>query len=343
MTDVTSSYGLSQFVVGSSHKFGHTLDLVFANIHEFDLPVIHPLDLKMSDHFPVFFNLPSYSKTVKPTRNTLQCRNISSIDRSEFSRSLCDSLNSNLTDRENLDFKDHYKIFSDCASEQINRYAPLETRSIKSNSQPAWMDSEYRLERITRRRLERTWKASRLHEDKLNFLEQQKKCAKLVTCKRTEYFSNLITKCEGDNRALFSIVNTVMDKRKTTGILPECNNPRTLANQFNNFYSDKVSQIRNKIKPSLLEKDFRKNFDGIFMESFTPTSVDELRTIIKEMGIKTSGEDTLPGSLCKDIIEDLLPYYCDLVNKSLLTGSMEGIKDSVIIPLLKKSGTDPEM
>ena len=61
------------------------------------------------------------------------------------------------------------------------------------------------------------------------------------------------------------------------------------------------------------------------------------------MGIKTSGEDTLPGSLCKDIIEDLLPYYCDLVNKSLLTGSMEGIKDSVIIPLLKKSGTDPEM
>ena len=61
------------------------------------------------------------------------------------------------------------------------------------------------------------------------------------------------------------------------------------------------------------------------------------------MGIKTSCQDPLPGSLCKDIIEDLLPYLCDLVNKSLSTGSMEGIKDSVIIPLLKKSGLDPEV
>ena len=73
-----------------------------------------------------------------------------------------------------------------------------------------------------------------------------------------------------------------------------------------------------------------------------PTTVDELRGIIKKMGIKTCSQDPLPGSLCKDIIEDLLPYLCDLVNKSLCTGSMEGVKDSVIIPLLKKSGIDPE-
>ena len=134
-----------------------------------------------------------------------------------------------------------------------------------------------------------------------------------------------------------------MDKRKTTGILPQFNDSKTLANQFNNFYSNKVHQIRNKIKPSALVHDFRKNFSGIVMESFMPTTVDELRSVIKEMGIKTSGEDTLPGSLCKDIVEDLLPYFCDLVNKSLRTGSVEGIKDSVINPLLKKAGIDSEL
>ena len=79
------------------------------------------------------------------------------------------------------------------------------------------------------------------------------------------------------------------------------------------------------------------------MESLEPTTVEELRDILKEMGIKTSAQDPLPGSLCRDIIDDLLPYFCELVNKSMLTGSVEGVKDSVIIPLLKKSGIDPDL
>ena len=218
----------------------------------------------------------------------------------------------------------------------------MKTRNLAGDSQPAWMDAEYRHERAFRRRLERTWKASGTHGDKVNFLEQQKKCSHLVTTKRTQYFSNLIAKCEGDTRAMFNIVNTVMDKRKTTEKMPQFSNAKTLANQFNKFYSNKVLKIRNNIKPSNLAQDFRKGFIGEMMESLMPTTVDELRGIIKKMGIKTCSQDPLPGSLCKDIIEDLLPYLCDLVNKSLCTGSMEGVKDSVIIPLLKKSGIDPE-
>lgn len=345
LEDLTSSYGLSQFVVGPSHELGHTLDLVFANKYEFDLPVIRPLNLHISDHFPIFFSLPRYNRSQKTTVDKFQCRNIKSIDRIEFSRNFCNSINTRLQgiDTESLTFNEHYDIFTECASEQLDKVAPLKTKSLKSCSQPEWMDSEYCLERALRRRLERTWKASRLPEDKVVFLEQQKKCSKLVTDKRKQYFSDLITKCEGDQRALFKIVNTVMDKRKTTGILPEFNDPKTLANQFNNFYFNKVHQIRNKIQPSTLVHDFRTSFGGVVMESLMPTTVDELRTVIKEMGIKTSGEDALPGSLCKDIIEDLLPYFCSLVNKSLDTGSMEGIKDSVITPLLKKSGIDSEV
>ena len=345
LTHLTSSMGLSQFVVGPSHKLGHTLDLVFANKHELDLSVIHPSDLNISDHFPIFFSLPCYNRRIKKAVDKFQCRNIKSIDRLEFSRNLCDSLNGKLqcNDMENVNFRDHYKLFTDCVSEQLDKVAPVKTRILASGSQPAWMDSEYRLERSVRRRLERTWKASGLREDKLSYLKQQKKCAKLVTDKRKKYFSDLISKCDGDNRALFKIVNTVMDKRKTTGMLPKFEDSKTLANQFNNFYSNKVLQIRNKIKPSDLVDDFRKNFGGVVMESFMPTTVDELRGIIKETGIKTSSEDVLPGSLFKDIIEDLLPYLCDLVNKSLVTGSVEGIKDSVITPLLKKSGIDPDV
>ena len=292
----------------------------------------------------MFFNLPNFDPPVKSTVKKVQFRNIKSIDRDVFSHNLCDSLNSRFssTDIENLEFKEHYQIFADCASAELDRLAPLKTKTISSDSQPDWMDAEYREERALRRRLERTWKDSRVQGDKLAYIAQQKKCAKLVTTKREQYLSDIIGKCENDQRALRNIVNTVLDKRKTTVKLPQCNDHKTLANKFNNFYSNKVQQIRDNIESSNLEKDFRQNFSGLTMQSLMPTTVDELRGILKDMGIKTSSQDPLPGSLCKDIIEDLLPYFCDLVNKSMSTGSMEGIKDCVIIPLLKKSGLDPE-
>ena len=94
LINITSSHGLSQFVVGPSHKHGHTLDLVFADKYEFDLPILHPLDLKMSDHFPILFKLPSYNKPSKQVKKTIKYRKIKSINRQEFSHNLRNSSNS---------------------------------------------------------------------------------------------------------------------------------------------------------------------------------------------------------------------------------------------------------
>ena len=72
------------------------------------------------------------------------------------------------------------------------------------------------------------------------------------------------------------------------------------------------------------------------MDTFAPTNVAELQEILKESGIKTSFQDILPASILKEVIDTLLPYICDLVNKSLASGSVEGMKESVVVPLLKK-------
>ena len=57
--------------------------------------------------------------------------------------------------------------------------------------------------------------------------------------------------------------------------------------------------------------------------------------------IKTSHEDPLPG--CLFYLNELLPALTLLVNQSLSTGSMEGLKNSVITKILKKTDSDPEM
>ena len=42
------------------------------------------------------------------------------------------------------------------------------------------------------------------------------------------------------------------------------------------------------------------------------------------------------------IIEEALPTFMSLINQSLFTGSMDGVKFSVIDPLLKKCGLDSD-
>ena len=56
LTDLTSSFGLTQFVSGPSNKFGHTIDLLFANGLEFDMNIIEPINYSLGDHFPIFFD-----------------------------------------------------------------------------------------------------------------------------------------------------------------------------------------------------------------------------------------------------------------------------------------------
>ena len=58
--------------------------------------------------------------------------------------------------------------------------------------------------------------------------------------------------------------------------------------------------------------------------------------------MKTSSEDPLPYGVFHLVQDDLLPLLVELVNKSLAKGSMEGIKSSVIDPLLKNIKLDVE-
>ena len=85
------------------------------------------------------------------------------------------------------------------------------------------------------------------------------------------------------------------------------------------------------------------DFNGTVMTSFRPTSMKEIGDILKKSGIKTSFNDILPAKILKQVIDTLLPYICELVNKSLSSGSVDGMKQSIVVPLLKKAGLDPEV
>ena len=78
------------------------------------------------------------------------------------------------------------------------------------------------------------------------------------------------------------------------------------------------------------------------LSNFVPVTRDQLKEIIKDMGIKTSLEDPLPACLLEPSLDVLLPYIVELINLSLETGDISGLKESVITPILKKINLNKE-
>ena len=290
------------------------------------------------------------NNTAIPASKSISYRNLKGINLEEFSTELCSKLN---TLHDNVDFPTKYSQFSILAHETLDSHAPLITKTISNKSDVHWQDSEYRTERALRRKYERVWKKAlkesgiKTGPEREAYIEQRKKCAHLATLKRSQYYRNLIQKNDGDQSALFKIVSKVLDKTKSNVTLPQFDNkPDVLANRFNTFYKNKVDEIRQKI-PSIDSSNlFNVNeytFNGTPLSTLDPVTVEELRSLLKNKVIKTAYNDLLPRTVMKKVFDALLPHICDLINLSLSTGTMEGVKEATIVPLLKKSGLDPEI
>ena len=339
LENLLNSFGLKQFVQGPTHTKGHTLDLVWANEYEYNFPVIQPKSVNLSDHFPVIFNIPTNStNVVSDSKVSYRCTK--SIDTNLFKSNLHNSLcNIDISD---MAFVDHLKVYSDTVLCEFDKVAPLKTSSSSpSSSEAPWMDREFKDCRSTRRKLERRWRRTRLESDKNIYVSKRVECAELSKCKRSTYYGKIISDHEGDQRSLFKVVSNLLDKSKSS-VFPQHENPKDLATSFNEFYLQRVQNIRDNI-PVSKHKQNTDAFLGTVLESFKPTTEVELRKIIMDKGIKTSPDDVLPANVLKEVIEELLPHICKLVNKSLETGSVEGLKDSIIVPILKKSGLNPEV
>ena len=343
---VLSTFGLAQHVIGPTHKYKHTLDLIYTNPFELNVTVEPVVDYGLSDHFPIIFKLNNiHSSKNNVCSKQVTYRNIKNINLDEFKLDLSSQLNDSF--KYNLDFNSQYKLFSDITTNVLDKFAPQKTKTVASKISIPWQDSEYRTERALRRKFEREWKKSGKKEGiaRTLYVNQRKKCANLSSTKRSQYYTRLIRESKDNQGSLFKIVSQVLDKNQHSGTIPQYEkNLNTLAKDFNHFYVDKVSKIRNAITP-IKEADITqpKLFTGTLLEEFSPTTVEELRTIISSGEIKTAFNDILPRDLMKSSIEVLLPYICTLINTSLATGSMEGIKESTIMPILKKNGLDPEV
>ena len=78
------------------------------------------------------------------------------------------------------------------------------------------------------------------------------------------------------------------------------------------------------------------------LSEFRYISSQELLKILRKRKIKTSAADIIPAQLLSGSLDEIIDTLAELVNISLSTASMHGLKDAIVRPLLKKQGLDAD-
>ena len=337
---IMNSYGLNQQVVYPTHRGGHTLDQIYVN--EFQLNIEYSVRDDIygvtTDHSPLLIELPS-TETQQNSRK-IQYRNLKNVNIEEFKEDLSKCFDE-INNFEGESFETLCTQYHNRSKAVVDTHAPIVERTLK-NSTPSWLDQEYKQNRALRRKYEREWKRNRTETTKCKYIDQKKICADLALQKQTNYFTKIVEDAGTCQKSLFKIANEMLDKNKER-VLPPYTDAKKLANEFNRFYIDKVIKIRDSIEQTTEESIYYRPFQGERFMDFRLVTEDEVHKIIKEKGIKTCIEDPIPSRLLKESLDIAVPILTKLINKSMQEGNVDGIKWSIIAPLLKKAGLDNEV
>ena len=278
----------------------------------------------------------------KATVKTVTFRNKREMDIEGLRKELKEALEEIRFDDDEK-FETKYSQYRTASEALIDKYAPIVTKTVKEKAKIPWMDEEFKSNRRKRRQLEKKWRKDKNEENRTNYLNQRNLCADMSISKQNSHYTKLVDEAGNDQKTLFKVANSLLDKGQTR-VLPEHTDPLQLANEFNQYYINKIDKLRKSIPPTTRQtQEEGMRFSGEELSVFEPTTEEELKEIIKSFGIKTSPEDPIPADVLNSVIDVALPCLMKLVNRSLSEGSMECVKSSVIDPTLKNLKLDSDV
>ena len=228
----------------------------------------------------------------------------------------------------------------------LDKHAPLQTKTVIQRPAAPWYSEEIATEKTQRRKLERRWRHSGLLTDRQAYVTQCLLLKNLIFTTKMDYYSSLIDDAGSDSKALFRNINRLLH-RKPDKLYPSCTSASDLANNFANFFTEKIATIKEQLVSRVTFSPTVTLFDTPKLDceltTLSLTTVKELSEIIGKTAPKSCCLDPLPSRLLDPHLNDVLPVICKTVNLLLETGSLPpGLKEAVLSPLLKKPSLDHE-
>ena len=257
-------------------------------------------------------------------------RNLKKIDIELFKTSLKSSLNESVVNS--------VTAFNDCLTRTLDTFAPLRKRVISIRPFSPWINDAVKTIKQKKRQAERKWKKSGLTIHKEIFKSQKTECIKVIKNEKRKYVNDKISSTNS-SKDLFKICNVMLGKSNDKS-LPDFAKKNELPDIFNNFFIEKIQQIRDQLDLINTQPSF-KEYKGPIFNCFTPVSEEFVKKIILDSPKSVCDLDPLPPQLFIASIDLILPHVTQIINTSLMSGIVpDDFKEALVDPLLKKLNLD---
>ena len=331
--ELLETYNLKQHVNFATNTAMNTIDLIITRSDEQDLNVC--AGSFQTDHTSILCTL-NLDKA-KPVFEEIKFRKATDIDVSQLKHKITDSEMYNNTDE---DVEALVSVYNQTLTNLLDDFAPLITRNVRVHTARPWFNDTIKDEKIKRRKLERKWLKSKNKKDHVAFKRQREAVNTMINTAKSGYYCNLVKDSAGDQKKLYTLVNKITHKVRSTP-LPDHESTKDLANDFNNFFAEKIEKIRQNFKTTNNFDQYDTEFDGNKLDSFRPLSEADVIKMVHNSSNKSCELDPIPTSLLKKCLPELAPTLTRIINTSLINGKMPKLfKHAVIKPLLKKAGSE---
>src|SRR3989442_7557361 len=173
---------------------------------------------------------------------------------------------------------------------------------------------------------------------KLAFKRQANVVSKLITTARRSYYHTLISLSSNQPKILWASLDSLLS-RKTSPPLPT-SSPSLLATSFLNFFGDKIAKLRSTLDSfpaSLTSSHLPSPSPPPSLSTFSPATIDEVRTAMLSSSDATCSLDLIPTRLLKSCLDSLLLPITTLINLSISESIFPNeFKSAIVTPLHKK-------
>ena len=331
-------------MTGPTHKGGHTLDLIVTQCSDCILSASPKVDCYLTDHASVCCKLASQRPPL--LNKVITFRKYKGIDLESFKRdldssSLCQSTPTVISGEE-LD--EPARDYNNTLSALVDRHAPLKSKRVRSRPSVSWYTAEINAANKLRRKAEKRWRRTRLHDDFVAFKAQRNRVTYLMNVARKEFYTDFIAENSSDQGKLFRAAKKLLAKKEVPSF-PEYVDNSALVNDIGRYFIRKINTIRSSIDAAsdpcvgaLLPDD---PVVGPSKQLWEFQSLDEgqVSELIQKCSKKSCLSDPAPTSLVVSCLDELLPFITCLINRSMKIGYFPcDWKEGLVTPLLKLPG-----
>jgi hypothetical protein len=320
--------GFYQHVIGPTHISGSTLDLVFSRTDE-NLIMDCVVDPRLSDHHVVCFKICQQKSQLQ--KQVIVSRKLNSMDVPSFEADFHSLLES--SDPPAEDLADHYNR-AVCTT--LDKHAP-EVRSTRSTRlHHPWYNNSIHEARRVRRKHERKWRKSRLEVDHQLYAVQREHVNSLICVAKQEYYKNELA--QADTKTVFKKVDSLLNRNTKT--LPGHVSPQDLGNKFASYFSDKVSNIYERLENEVVElcNETSTNVDpessvSCSLTNFDVLSEKDILEYIQGSPAKSCSLDPVPTWFIKQHPDTFVQIITKVTNDSLMNGTFPPcLKQAIVTP-----------